>query len=73
MKLKDSTSVEYQYNTTFSDENTLAGIVSNHSDDQPYSWSETPYHPPTQAHKQDPVCLGPDGALHTSIYCPVQV
>lgn len=49
------------------------GIVSNHSDDQPYSWSETPYHPPTQAHKQDPVCLGPDGSLHTSIYCPVQV
>lgn len=49
------------------------GIVSNHSDDQPYSWSETPYHPPTQAHKQDPVCLGPDGSLHTNIYCPVQV
>ncbi|KAK8399420.1 hypothetical protein O3P69_003488 [Scylla paramamosain] len=36
-------------------------------------WSETPYHPPTQAHKQDPVCLGPDGSLHTNIYCPVQV
>ncbi|KAG0721293.1 Iduronate 2-sulfatase [Chionoecetes opilio] len=49
------------------------GIVSNHSDDQPYSWSEAPYHPPTQAHKQDPVCLGSDGSLHTNIYCPVQV
>nr|XP_045621572.1 iduronate 2-sulfatase-like isoform X2 [Procambarus clarkii] len=50
-----------------------AGIVSNYSDDQPYSWSEPAYHPPTQAHKQDPVCLGSDAALHTNIYCPVQV
>lgn len=64
---------ENGYHTTGAGKVFHPGIVSNHSDDQPYSWSELPYHPPTQAHKQDPVCLGSDGALHTNIYCPVQV
>ncbi|CAL4119273.1 unnamed protein product, partial [Meganyctiphanes norvegica] len=49
------------------------GISSNHNDDQPYSWSEEPYHPSSQAHKQDPVCMSKDGYLHTNIYCPVVV
>lgn len=49
------------------------GIVSNYSDDQPYSWSEDPYHPPTQAFKDAPVCLGSDGSLQRNIYCPVEV
>lgn len=64
---------EHGYHTTAAGKVFHPGIVSNHSDDQPYSWSETPYHPPTQAHKQDPVCLGADGSLHTNIYCPVKV
>ncbi|KAK4287859.1 hypothetical protein Pmani_039085 [Petrolisthes manimaculis] len=64
---------EHGYHTASAGKIFHPGIVSNHSDDQPYSWSEEPFHPPTQTHKQDPVCLGPDGSLHTSIYCPVQV
>ena len=47
------------------------GIVSNHSDDQPYSWSEAPYHPPAQRFKDWPVCLGADGELHSNLFCPV--
>ncbi|XP_042855305.1 iduronate 2-sulfatase-like [Penaeus japonicus] len=64
---------EHGYHTVSAGKVFHPGIVSNKSDDQPYSWSETPYHPPTQAFKQDPVCLGPDGGLYTNIYCPVQV
>ncbi|KAF0305434.1 Iduronate 2-sulfatase [Amphibalanus amphitrite] len=47
------------------------GIVSNHSDDQPYSWSEPPYHPPAQQFKNWPVCLDADGELHADLFCPV--
>ncbi|XP_042230412.1 iduronate 2-sulfatase-like isoform X2 [Homarus americanus] len=64
---------EHGYHTVSAGKIFHPGIVSNHSDDQPYSWSEAAYHPPTQAHKQDPVCMGSDGQLHTNIYCPVQV
>lgn len=32
------------------------GIVSNFSDDSPYSWSQTPYHPSTQVFKNAAVC-----------------
>lgn len=64
---------EHGYHTVSAGKIFHPGIVSNYSDDQPYSWSEPAYHPPTQAHKQDPVCLGSDGALHTNIYCPIQV
>ncbi|XP_047500365.1 iduronate 2-sulfatase-like isoform X1 [Penaeus chinensis] len=64
---------EHGYHTVSAGKIFHPGIVSNKSDDQPYSWSETPYHPPTQAYKQDPVCLGADGRLYTNIYCPVQV
>ncbi|XP_037073754.1 iduronate 2-sulfatase-like [Pollicipes pollicipes] len=49
------------------------GIVSNYSDDQPYSWSEPPYHPSSQADKDAPVCLGEDGKPHSNLYCPVDV
>lgn len=64
---------EHGYHTVSAGKIFHPGIVSNHSDDQPYSWSEAAYHPPTHAHKQDPVCMGSDGALHTNIYCPVEV
>lgn len=64
---------EHGYHTVSAGKIFHPGIVSNKSDDQPYSWSETPYHPPTQAYKQEPVCLGADGRLYTDIYCPVQV
>jgi iduronate 2-sulfatase len=49
------------------------GIASNHSDDQPYSWSEPPYHPPTQQWKNARVCPGTDGSLHANLFCPVEV
>ncbi|KAK7072874.1 hypothetical protein SK128_018164, partial [Halocaridina rubra] len=64
---------EHGYHTVSAGKVFHPGIVSNHSDDQPYSWSEVPYHPPTQAYKQTPVCLGSDGGLHTNIYCPVEI
>ncbi|XP_039299532.1 iduronate 2-sulfatase, partial [Nilaparvata lugens] len=43
------------------------GISSNNSDDQPYSWSEPPYHPATERYKEWPVC----GAGHRNLVCPV--
>ena len=49
------------------------GIASNHSDDQPYSWSFPPYHPPSQKWKDAPVCQGSDGQLHSNLFCPVEV
>lgn len=49
------------------------GICSNFTDDQPYSWSNTPFHPPTQKHINDAVCPGSDGRSHKNIYCPVDV
>lgn len=32
------------------------GISSNNSDDNPYSWSETPFHPFTERYKDAPIC-----------------
>jgi iduronate 2-sulfatase len=49
------------------------GKSSNHSDDYPYSWSEEPYHPPTQKYKMSKVCPGPDGELYMNLVCPVDV
>ncbi|PSN43846.1 Iduronate 2-sulfatase [Blattella germanica] len=51
----------------------IIGISSNHSDDQPYSWSEEPYHPPTQQFKNARVCHQPDGSIKQAIVCPVEV
>ena len=41
-----------------------------HGDDQPFSWSQEPFHPSTQKHKNDPVCP-PD--FKSNILCPVDV
>ena len=58
------------------------GIASNHSDDQPFSWTDKPYHPPTEKFKNAPVCHDHDGDhgdtishdhLHTNVFCPVTV
>jgi len=49
------------------------GICSNHSDDQPYSWTGDPYHPPTQDYMNAAVCPGADGRLHKNVVCPVTV
>ncbi|XP_069704069.1 iduronate 2-sulfatase isoform X2 [Periplaneta americana] len=49
------------------------GISSNWSDDQPYSWSEPPYHPPTEKFKEARVCPQPDGSFGRDIVCPVEV
>lgn len=32
------------------------GISSNNSDDNPYSWSEIPFHPFTERYKDAPIC-----------------
>ena len=50
-----------------------AGISSNWSDDQPYSWSEAPYHPPTQRYKEARVCPQTDGSFGRNLVCPVEV
>ena len=52
------------------------GIACNHSDDMPYSWTEPPYHPPTQEYKNAPVCSDlqdNSSSLHSNIFCPVDV
>ncbi|XP_067903219.1 iduronate 2-sulfatase [Heterodontus francisci] len=49
------------------------GIVSNHTDDYPYSWSVPPFHPSTQKYKNAKVCKGPDGKKHANLVCPVDV
>ena len=50
-----------------------AGISSNWSDDQPYSWSEAPYHPPTQRYKEASVCPQTGGSFGRNLVCPVEV
>jgi len=50
-----------------------AGISSNWNDDQPYSWSEAPYHPPTQRYKEASVCPQTDGRFGRNLVCPVEV
>lgn len=47
------------------------GISSNFSDDFKYSWSDTPYHPPTEKFKDAKVCINSDGSLSRNIVCPV--
>lgn len=49
------------------------GSSSNWSDDQPYSWSEAPYHPPTQHYKEASVCPQTDGTFGRNLVCPVEV
>lgn len=49
----------------------ISGLSSNFSDDQPYSWSEPPYHPPTEVYKEAKVCVGDDGRLGRNLVCPV--
>ncbi|XP_078268792.1 iduronate 2-sulfatase [Rhinoraja longicauda] len=51
----------------------LSGIVSNHTDDYPYSWSIPPFHPSTQKYKNAKVCKGPDGKRYANLLCPVDV
>ncbi|XP_050303881.1 iduronate 2-sulfatase [Anthonomus grandis grandis] len=47
------------------------GISSNFSDDQPYSWTRSPYHPKTEQFKNAKVCTNSDGTLGKNLICPV--
>ncbi|XP_075212535.1 iduronate 2-sulfatase isoform X2 [Lycorma delicatula] len=48
------------------------GISSNYSDDQPYSWSEHPYHPPTEQYKDASVCWNvTTTSFQRNLVCPV--
>ncbi|GIX89038.1 iduronate 2-sulfatase [Caerostris extrusa] len=49
------------------------GMVSNNTDDYPYSWTEYPYRPSTMEYKMKPVCPSLDGELHMNLVCPVDV
>jgi iduronate 2-sulfatase len=49
------------------------GIVSNHSDDYPISWSAPAFHGSTEKYKFSPVCPSMDGKLHTNIVCPIDI
>lgn len=50
------------------------GISSNFTDDYPYSWSEYPYHPPTEKYKDAAVCRDKDTKkLQRNLVCPVNV
>ncbi|CAL1529967.1 unnamed protein product [Lymnaea stagnalis] len=48
-------------------------LASNFSDDSPYSWTNTPYHPSTEKYKMAKVCPNSDGTLGMNIVCPVEV
>lgn len=47
------------------------GISSNFSDDQPYSWSQQPFHPVTEKYKNAKVCTNLDGSWSQNLICPV--
>ncbi|XP_006633107.2 iduronate 2-sulfatase isoform X2 [Lepisosteus oculatus] len=49
------------------------GIVSNYTDDYPYSWSIPTYHPSSLRYENKKVCTGKDGKLHANLLCPVKV
>ena len=49
------------------------GISSNFSDDMPYSWSRTPFHPSTEIYKNVAVCIGKDQKRHQNLLCPVDL
>uniref|UniRef100_A0A0A9XN97 Iduronate 2-sulfatase n=1 Tax=Lygus hesperus TaxID=30085 RepID=A0A0A9XN97_LYGHE len=50
------------------------GISSNFSDDQPYSWSEEPFHPSTEVYKNAEVCYSDDDPFvaRKNVVCPVR-
>ncbi|XP_014364471.2 iduronate 2-sulfatase [Papilio machaon] len=50
------------------------GASSNYTDDYPYSWSEFPYHPPSEKYKDAAVCRDRiTKQLHSNLVCPVKV
>ncbi|XP_075972630.1 iduronate 2-sulfatase [Anticarsia gemmatalis] len=50
------------------------GISSNFTDDYPYSWSEYPYHPPSEIYKDAAVCKDKfTRKLQSNLICPVNV
>ncbi|CAL7933446.1 unnamed protein product [Xylocopa violacea] len=50
------------------------GFSSNNSDDSPYSWSETPFHPFTERYKDAPVCrTSVRTLLAQNLVCPVKI
>ncbi|GAB6026904.1 hypothetical protein CHUAL_013549 [Chamberlinius hualienensis] len=49
------------------------GVASNFTDDYPYSWSDVPYRPSTEAYMRSKVCPGNDTLLHENIVCPIDV
>ena len=52
----------------------MPGKCSNFNDDQPFSWSQQPFHPKTEKYKNDPVCPDVSGrGPSRSVVCPVNV
>ncbi|KAG6461730.1 hypothetical protein O3G_MSEX012817 [Manduca sexta] len=50
------------------------GQSSNFTDDYPYSWSQYPYHPPTEKYKDAPVCKDKvTKKWQSNLVCPVTV
>lgn len=49
------------------------GISSNFTDDYKYSWSDVPYHPPTEEFKEAKNCPTINGSLAKNLVCPVVV
>lgn len=47
------------------------GISSNFTDDSEYSWSDQPYHPPTEIFKDAKVCVTSNGSLAKNLVCPI--
>ena len=50
------------------------GASSNSTDDFPYSWTNVPYHPSTEAFMNEPVCPNRKlGTFETKVICPVEL
>ncbi|XP_068628041.1 iduronate 2-sulfatase [Battus philenor] len=50
------------------------GASSNYSDDYPYSWTQLPFHPPSEIYKDAPVCKdNVTEQLQRNLICPVNV
>ncbi|KAL1516577.1 hypothetical protein ABEB36_000475 [Hypothenemus hampei] len=64
---------EHGYHTYFIGKIFHPGISSNFSDDQPYSWSQKPFHPKSIEYENSRLCINNDGSLGQNLICPVAV
>ncbi|XP_050363000.1 iduronate 2-sulfatase [Nymphalis io] len=64
----------YEYDTFSVGKIFHPGISSNFTDDFPYSWSEKPFHPPSEKYKDAAVCKNKHtNELQKNLLCPITI